>query len=334
MLIRFVGDPPPCLWIWNVSCMFHGRLRARAPFRHNDYQEGPAGIGVKHHVREIFRIERRDEEDLNDRLAKVNIVGIRSWPHAFCQRKSKFFPNCSHDFILRLYDCPQKPAPPAPIAIDTSMDGRRSTKRVRLSPQPLQPELPTPSLTDTTSSASSASTSSGASDSDSEASTTPDEDEILSQRTAAERPTPSASSSVASDSQSDSSEDEEDATATLPLRDRLASFLPQLKAANERTEALRRAGKLRTLDQVEGDGPHIEMNLGLGVLEEQGGGSSSSSDSDVEEGEDQGEEADGSSAGRREAVVSRSGESHVLGKLMSQPRTKRKSMIQEVEDAG
>ncbi|KAF2797376.1 hypothetical protein K505DRAFT_347320 [Melanomma pulvis-pyrius CBS 109.77] len=75
------------------------------------------------------------------------------------------------------------------------------------------------------------------------------------------------------------------------LRPFLANFLPQLKAANEALEKEREAGTLKTKvidseDAVDGEGEYIEMDLGLGVLEEQDPDAkdvSSSSDSEDED---------------------------------------------------
>ncbi|KAG5294730.1 hypothetical protein I7I48_11382 [Histoplasma ohiense] len=67
------------------------------------------------------------------------------------------------------------------------------------------------------------------------------------------------------------------------LRSRLASFLPELRAANEVLEKKMAtenvAGvELDCSDDREVDGQYIEMNLGLGVLEEQGNDADSDAD--------------------------------------------------------
>ncbi|KAI9757085.1 MAG: hypothetical protein M1815_002199 [Lichina confinis] len=51
---------------------------------------------------------------------------------------------------------------------------------------------------------------------------------------------------------------------------RLSTFLPELAASNEQLEEERASGKIeeRQLENVREDEAHIEMNLGLGVLEE------------------------------------------------------------------
>jgi hypothetical protein len=74
------------------------------------------------------------------------------------------------------------------------------------------------------------------------------------------------------------------------IRTFLKDFLPQLKAANDELEAERRAGTLkqRAIDagSEEEEGQYIEMDLGLGVLEERNADAvGSSSSSDEEDGE-------------------------------------------------
>ncbi|KAI9816865.1 MAG: hypothetical protein M1827_001510 [Pycnora praestabilis] len=80
------------------------------------------------------------------------------------------------------------------------------------------------------------------------------------------------------------------------LASRLASFLPEMAAANASLEDDRAAGRLqdRQLENVENDEEgYIEMNLGLGVLEDKDpdadGTSSSSDESSNEDGETTGE---------------------------------------------
>lgn len=74
------------------------------------------------------------------------------------------------------------------------------------------------------------------------------------------------------------------------IRGFLKDFLPQLKAANEELEAQKKAGSLKSLDSVEAheEGePYIEMDLGLGVLEEKDPNANSDDDSasDAEDGD-------------------------------------------------
>jgi len=74
---------------------------------------------------------------------------------------------------------------------------------------------------------------------------------------------------------------------TSDLKSRLSTFLPQLAAANAELEILKENGGLkdRQIDNVQdGEGDYIEMDLGLGVLEEKpDGGKESSSEDDDED---------------------------------------------------
>jgi len=68
------------------------------------------------------------------------------------------------------------------------------------------------------------------------------------------------------------------------LADRLKAFLPQMAEANSK---LQQGGENEYSMEVVGeDEPHIEMDLGLGVLEETKGDGGSESESDEEEGEE------------------------------------------------
>lgn len=149
----------------------------------------------------------------------------------------------------------------------------------------------------------------GTKDSDSETSVSSDSD----------------SASDASSSDNDDSEEEQDPIITLggpkkpsmrvgglgDLKTRLSTFLPQLAAANSELEERVRNGEMegkRFEDVDDGDEGYIEMDLGLGVLEEQKErGAESSSDDEVES----------------------DGEEDRVGKLMGQKR--RKGGIQEVD---
>ncbi|KAJ5883648.1 uncharacterized protein N7473_010534 [Penicillium subrubescens] len=94
------------------------------------------------------------------------------------------------------------------------------------------------------------------------------------------------------------------------LLSRLSSFLPQMKNANEDLEKKIAAGKGQemVLDSVDDDGKdYIEMNLGLGVLEEKRGDNEDSSSDD--EGDD--ENPDGDSQKSKENA-----DSDLLGQLM------------------
>ncbi|GAM88994.1 hypothetical protein ANO11243_070280 [Dothideomycetidae sp. 11243] len=134
--------------------------------------------------------------------------------------------------------------------------------------------------------------------------------------------TSSTSSSSESDSESSSAsdsssgEDDSDDDEPADLRTRLTTFLPLMRAANERLEAARAAGESTTLelpDSDPGGKPHIELDLGLGVLEERKPGQESDSSS-----EDEAEADDG--------------ERDILGRLMGQAR-RQKGGIQDVTTA-
>ncbi|OAL46740.1 hypothetical protein IQ07DRAFT_590274 [Pyrenochaeta sp. DS3sAY3a] len=99
------------------------------------------------------------------------------------------------------------------------------------------------------------------------------------------------------------------------IRTFLKDFLPKLKAANEELEVQKQTGTLKTLDATDAkDGePYIEMNLGLGVLEEKDSNAGDSSDSEGDT-EDTGKEKD------------------VLGKLMGQKRNGEPVNIEVLQD--
>ena len=135
-----------------------------------------------------------------------------------------------------------------------------------------------------------------------------------------------------SDSEEDASEEEEEIATLKPgvkpdfsraraiasgapsLEDRLKAFLPQLAEANSR---LQKGGEGEYSMEVVGeDEPHIEMDLGLGVLEETNG--DGGSESDEEEGEEKGE-------GGRERK-----EKDVMGELMG----KKENQTAGIEEVG
>jgi hypothetical protein len=76
--------------------------------------------------------------------------------------------------------------------------------------------------------------------------------------------------------------------ARKDLLEKIRSFLPELEEANEQLEKERAAGTLdeRNIEVYDEDGQHIEMNLGLGVLEEK----VESQDSDDEDMSDEDDE--------------------------------------------
>jgi hypothetical protein len=134
----------------------------------------------------------------------------------------------------------------------------------------------------------------------------------------------SSSSEESDDSTSDEGESENDDIATVKpgskpnfsapvasgapsLQDRLKSFLPQLAEANNK---LQQNGF--SMEDVKEDEPHIEMNLGLGVLKELNGKygeEAADSSEDEDEGESEGEGEDASPERKRR-------EKDIMGKLM------------------
>ncbi len=93
-----------------------------------------------------------------------------------------------------------------------------------------------------------------------------------------------------------------------------------MQAANERLEQERAEGKLaqrdiENLGQTGGEGGYIEMNLGLGVLEEKKGGREDMAAEGEEGEEDEGGE-------------STQGEGDVLGRLMGKRRERERPGIE------
>jgi len=146
-------------------------------------------------------------------------------------------------------------------------------------------------------------------------------------------------SSVSSDSESESDDEiseDEDEVATIrtqkkpdfsapalegagDLQARLRAFLPQMADANSKLE---NGAAGFSMEDVKDDEPHIEMNLGLGVLEEQGEDRDEGSEEYDDEGEDQDEEMPLASEAARK-------EKDVMGKLMG-GREQRKGGVEEV----
>ncbi|GAB7363953.1 hypothetical protein MBLNU230_g4515t1 [Neophaeotheca triangularis] len=127
-------------------------------------------------------------------------------------------------------------------------------------------------------------------------------------------------SSLSDDDDDDTSEDDATSTPEPPqdIRARLAAFLPRMAAANEELKKKGEAGN-RDIEAVGEDEPHIEMSLGLGVLEEKNGDASSSGSSSHGESDD-GEE----NAERAEK------EDDVLRKLMGQGGDGKKAGIEDL----
>ena len=149
----------------------------------------------------------------------------------------------------------------------------------------------------------------------------------------------SSSESTSSSSSDDSTSDEEDSDeeiATLKpglkpnfsarvasgapsLEDRLKSFLPQLAAANSKLEQSG-AKEEFSMEVVREDEPHIEMDLGLGVLEERNGEGD-------EESEDENDDGEGEEVGEKERKRK---EKDVMGKLMG----KKENQTAGIEEVG
>ena len=116
-----------------------------------------------------------------------------------------------------------------------------------------------------------------------------------------------ATSSISSDSDSDISDSDGEEVVALggpkkpqifhpssgdgmhDLKARIADLLPQLKAANSMLES---GEGQHSIEDVEDGEQHIEMNLGLGVLEQQEDGSSSESSDDESNDEDDNDDLD------------------------------------------
>ena len=104
----------------------------------------------------------------------------------------------------------------------------------------------------------------------------------------------------------------------LDIKARLSAFLPQLAAA------------CNSMEDVEDGEQHIEMNLGLGVLEEKQEGDSSSSD---ESSECESEEADEDDVPVSSGVVKRTKDdtdTKVMDKLLGQRRDRRRGGVEEM----
>ncbi|KAK5133326.1 hypothetical protein LTR08_007851 [Meristemomyces frigidus] len=108
---------------------------------------------------------------------------------------------------------------------------------------------------------------------------------------------------------------------------RLSAFLPRLAAANSELD---KDGAGHSMEDVEDGEQHIEMNLGLGVLEEKQAGDSSSSD---ESSDCDSEDADDEDVPVSSDVVKREKEdrdTQVMDKLLGQKRGRRKGGVEEM----
>ncbi|KAG8631648.1 hypothetical protein KVT40_000788 [Elsinoe batatas] len=106
---------------------------------------------------------------------------------------------------------------------------------------------------------------------------------------------------------------------------RLDSLLHDFKASNAELDELKKQGRLDevAIDKVDEGEAYIEMNLGLGVLEEQRG--------DVTSDEEDEDEDTSEAAGKN---LEGPKETYFLEKLMDVSGTKRKAMVQAVDDTG
>jgi hypothetical protein len=96
------------------------------------------------------------------------------------------------------------------------------------------------------------------------------------------------------------------ATGAPSLEDRLKSFLPQLAEANNKLQ--QDGANAFSMEDVKEDEPHIEMNLGLGVLKELNG---KDGEEAADSSEDEDEDEDPSASPERKRR-----EKDVMGKLM------------------
>lgn len=114
------------------------------------------------------------------------------------------------------------------------------------------------------------------------------------------------------------------------LRARIAAFLPQMKEANS---LLASATGQYSMEDVEDGEQHIEMNLGLGVLEEQREDEHSSSDSSDEGSEDErvaGDEVNPTVYSGATKRSHHSGETKYMDKLAGRVSEEQRSGIQEI----
>ncbi|QDS77191.1 hypothetical protein FKW77_002459 [Venturia effusa] len=119
------------------------------------------------------------------------------------------------------------------------------------------------------------------------------------------------------------------------LLQRLKTFIPELAAANQELDKERLDGTIerRNIEQVdEGEGPFIELDLGLGVLEEKSGGiNTSKQDSDSEPDSESDSESDPGPEHHVDDTDRRKQGPDVLGRLMGQAKKEHKSVqIQEL----
>ncbi|KAF2767677.1 hypothetical protein EJ03DRAFT_352880 [Teratosphaeria nubilosa] len=110
------------------------------------------------------------------------------------------------------------------------------------------------------------------------------------------------------------------------LQARISALLPQLAAANRELE---KEGQNHSIEVVQDGEQHIEMDLGLGVLEEQRGDedSSDSTSDDADEAEVPGDISISSDTERRKPVCK---ETSAMCKLMGQSKDRKKAGIEDL----
>ncbi|KAI4715800.1 hypothetical protein E4T48_08040 [Aureobasidium sp. EXF-10727] len=129
--------------------------------------------------------------------------------------------------------------------------------------------------------------------------------------------------------------------AMSDLQSRLQAFLPQMAAANAELEKLAQEGGLegkRLEDVGEGD-EYVEMELGLGVMEQKKEGEDSSDDSSDESSDDSSEASseddnddDDDKEQKKQQKEKDQKEKDILGRLMGHKQGREKvAGIQEVE---
>ncbi|CAD0046214.1 unnamed protein product [Aureobasidium pullulans] len=128
--------------------------------------------------------------------------------------------------------------------------------------------------------------------------------------------------------------------ATSDLKSRLQTFLPQMAAANAELEKLAQEGGLegkRLEDVGEGD-EYVEMELGLGVMEEKKEGDDSSDETSDESSDDSSEDSseedddDDEKEQKKKQKEKEQKEKDILGRLMGHKQGREKAAgIQEVE---
>ncbi|KAK5122041.1 hypothetical protein LTR85_004287 [Meristemomyces frigidus] len=118
-------------------------------------------------------------------------------------------------------------------------------------------------------------------------------------------------------------------TGAQDLQARLSALLPRLAAANRELD---KDGAGHSMEDVEDGEQHIEMNLGLGVLEEKQDGDSSSSGEESED-ESESELSDDTDVPTSSAAVKREQDgkdTQVMDKLLRQRTGRRKAGIEDL----